>query len=47
MYFQPDLCNVVRELAKCMDKATKGTYVEVLRVVKFVIDTKILSPNQA
>jgi hypothetical protein len=39
-YSQPDLCNVVRELAKCMDKATKGTYLEILRVVKFVIDTK-------
>jgi hypothetical protein len=23
-----------------MDKATKGTYLEMLRVVKFVIDTK-------
>jgi hypothetical protein len=38
-YSCPDLCNVVRELAKCMDKATKGTYLEMLRVVKFVIDT--------
>jgi hypothetical protein len=24
-----------------MDKATKGTYLEMLRVVKFVIDTQI------
>jgi hypothetical protein len=24
-----------------MDKAAKGTYLEMLRVVKFVIDTKI------
>jgi hypothetical protein len=39
-YSQPDLCNFVRELAKCMDKATKGTYLEMLRVVKFVVDTK-------
>jgi hypothetical protein len=39
-YSRPDLCNVFRELAKCMDKATKGTYLEMLRVVKFVIDTK-------
>jgi hypothetical protein len=38
----PDLCNVVRELANCMDKASKGTYLEMLRVVKFVIDTKNL-----
>jgi hypothetical protein len=35
-----DLCNVVRELSKCMDKATMGTYLEMLRVVKFIIDTK-------
>jgi hypothetical protein len=41
-YSRPDLCNVVRELAKCMDKATKGTYLETLRVVKFVIDTKFV-----
>jgi hypothetical protein len=40
-YSQPDSCNVVRELSKCMDKATMGTYLEMLRVVKFVIDTKI------
>jgi hypothetical protein len=39
-YSGPDLCNVVRELAKCMKKATKGNYLEMLRVVKFVIDTK-------
>jgi hypothetical protein len=39
-YSRPNLCNVVRELAKCMDKATKGTYLEMLRVIKFVIDTK-------
>jgi hypothetical protein len=39
-YSRPDLCNVVRELSKCMDKATMGTYLEMLRVIKFVIDTK-------
>jgi hypothetical protein len=39
-YSRPDLCNVFKELAKFMDKATKGTYLEMLRVVKFVIDTK-------
>jgi hypothetical protein len=37
-YSQPDLCNVVRELSKCMDKETIGTYLEMLRDVKFVID---------
>jgi hypothetical protein len=35
-----DLCNVVRELSKCVDGATMGTYTEMLRVVKFVLDTK-------
>jgi hypothetical protein len=39
-YSRPDLCNVVRELSRCMDKATMGTYLEMLRVIKFVIDTK-------
>jgi hypothetical protein len=38
-YSRPDLCNVVRELSKCIDKATMGTFLEMLRVVKFVIDT--------
>jgi hypothetical protein len=38
-YLRPDLCNGVRELAKYMDKATKGTYLEILRLVKFVIDS--------
>jgi hypothetical protein len=37
---RPDICNIVRELSKCMDKATMGTYLEMLKVVKFVIDTK-------
>jgi hypothetical protein len=40
-YSLPDLYNVVRELSKCMDKATMGIHLEMLRVVKFVIDTKI------
>ena len=39
-YTRPDLCNVVRELSKCMDGATMGTYLEMLRVVKFVLDTR-------
>jgi hypothetical protein len=33
-YLQPDLCNVVRELSKCMDGATMGTYLEMLRVLE-------------
>ena len=39
-YSRPDICNVVRELSKCVDGATIGTYLEMLRVIKFVIDTK-------
>jgi len=41
-YSRPDLSNAVRELSKCIDKATNGTYHEMLRVIKFVLDTKIL-----
>jgi hypothetical protein len=39
-YSRPDLANVVRELSKCMDGANLATYKEMLRVVKFVLDTK-------
>jgi len=39
-YSRPDLCNVVRELSKCMDGASMGTYLELLRVIKFVLDTE-------
>jgi hypothetical protein len=39
-YSSPDLCNFIRELSKCMEKANMGSYLEMLRVVKFVIDTK-------
>jgi hypothetical protein len=39
-YSRPDLCNVVRELSKCMDGASMGTYLDLLRVIKFVLDTK-------
>jgi hypothetical protein len=39
-YSRLDFCNAVRELEKCIDRATKGTYLEMLREVKFVIDTK-------
>jgi hypothetical protein len=39
-YYHPDISNIVRELSKCMDSATLGAYNELLRVIKFVIDTK-------
>jgi hypothetical protein len=37
---RPDLSNAVRELSKCMDRATYETYQEMLCVIKFVLDTK-------
>jgi hypothetical protein len=40
-YSRPDLCKAVRELLKCMDKATIGTYQEMIHVIKFVLDTKM------
>jgi hypothetical protein len=39
-YSRPDLANVVRELSKCMDGANLAAYKEMLRVVKFVLDTE-------
>jgi Reverse transcriptase (RNA-dependent DNA polymerase) len=39
-YSRPDISNAMRELSKCMDRATYGTYQEMFRVVKFVLDTK-------
>ena len=39
-YSRPDLANVVRELSKCMDGANLAAYKEMLRVIKFVLDTK-------
>ena len=39
-YSRADISNIARELSKCMDGATMGSYLEMLRVVKFVLDTK-------
>ena len=39
-YSRPDICNIVRELSKCMDLASWGSYQELLCVIKFVDDTK-------
>ena len=39
-YSRPDIANCVRELAKCMDKATPAAYKEMKRVMSFVIQTK-------
>jgi Reverse transcriptase (RNA-dependent DNA polymerase) len=37
---RPDIANPVCELSKCMDKATEAAYKEMLRVVKFVLNTR-------
>jgi Reverse transcriptase (RNA-dependent DNA polymerase) len=37
---RPDLANVLREFSKCMDAASHAAYKEMLRVMKFVVDTK-------
>jgi hypothetical protein len=39
-YSRPDIANVVRELSKCMDKATPAAYKEMKRVMCFIADTK-------
>jgi hypothetical protein len=39
-YSRPDLASVVRELSKCMDGTSHAAYKEMLRVMKFVLDTK-------
>jgi hypothetical protein len=39
-YSRHDLSNVVIELIKCMDGANLAVYKKMLRVVKFVLDTK-------
>ena len=42
IYSRPDICSIVRERSKCIDSATWGSYHELLRVIKFVVDTKSL-----
>jgi hypothetical protein len=37
---RPDISNDVRELSICMDGATIWTYLELLRIIKCVLDTK-------
>ena len=39
---RPDIANAVRELSKSMDGASKLQFREMLRVIKFVLDTKDL-----
>jgi hypothetical protein len=37
---RPDICNAVRELTKCLDGATPNAYKEMLRLTKYVLDTR-------
>ena len=37
---RPDLCNAVRELSKCLDGAGQAAYKEMLRVIKYALDTR-------
>jgi hypothetical protein len=39
-YSRPDIANGVRELSKVMDGATLAHYKSLLRMIKFVVDTK-------
>jgi hypothetical protein len=39
-YSRLDISNIVRELSKCMNAASWGSYQELLRVIKFIDDTK-------
>ena len=37
---RPDIANCVRELSKCLDGSTPASYKELLRVIKYVLDSK-------
>jgi hypothetical protein len=37
---RPDISNPVRELSKCMSSATEAAWKELMRVIKFVLDTR-------
>jgi hypothetical protein len=40
-YSRPDIANLVRKLDKCIDGATLAAYKEMLRVIRFLLDTKL------
>ena len=46
-YSRPDIANAVRELSKALDSPSPVAYREMLRVIKFVIDTKNLGIKMA
>jgi hypothetical protein len=38
---RPETANVIRELGKCINGATLAAYKKILRVIRFVLDTKL------
>jgi len=42
-YSRPDIANAVRELSKVLDGATPAAYKEMMRIIKYVLDTKNLA----
>ena len=44
-YSRPDLANAVREISKVCDGATLGQYGELLRTIKYTLDTEFLVLN--
>jgi hypothetical protein len=39
-YSRPDIANAVRELSKVLYGSTEASFKEILRVIKYVLDTK-------
>jgi hypothetical protein len=39
-YSRPDIANAVRELSKVLDGSTEASFKGMLRVIKYVLDTK-------
>ena len=37
---RPDMANAVRELTKCLDGASEAAYKEMLRIIKYLLDTE-------
>ena len=41
-HLRPDIANAVRECTKVLDGANEKAYQEMLRIIKYVLDTKNL-----
>jgi hypothetical protein len=46
-YSRPDIFHVVSELCRCMDGVSMGTYLEMLKVIKFVLGHRESSPQNS